>query len=177
VTGPADPHQASALAYVDRLRVETERLGIGQAVRFLGLEAEAAGRGSLPHEVVATLYRIADALLLPSRDEGFGLPILEAALARLPIVCADLPVLREVAGDGALYILPDEDPTVVARRILERIDGDGAARLSRWVRQERRWQAIYRHHLAPFLDRAVSASRGGASRPSAPPEGSSPGAR
>ena len=40
-------------------------------------------------------------MLLTSESEGFGLPVAEAALARAPIVCADIPVLREVAADGA----------------------------------------------------------------------------
>ncbi len=45
----------------------------------------------------------ASALVLPSRDEGFGLPVLEALAAGTPVVCSDLPVLREVGGTHAAY--------------------------------------------------------------------------
>ena len=45
----------------------------------------------------------ASALVLPSRDEGFGLPVLEALAAGTPVVCSDLPVLREVGGAHAAY--------------------------------------------------------------------------
>ncbi|MBI2300477.1 MAG: glycosyltransferase, partial [Armatimonadetes bacterium] len=46
--------------------------------------------------VLADLYALADVVLLPSSTEGFGLPLLEAGLHRVPIVCSDLPALREV---------------------------------------------------------------------------------
>ncbi|TDV36839.1 glycosyltransferase family 4 protein [Actinophytocola oryzae] len=46
----------------------------------------------------------AAALVLPSRDEGFGLPVLEALACDVPVVCSDLPALREVAGGHASLV-------------------------------------------------------------------------
>jgi glycosyltransferase involved in cell wall biosynthesis len=46
----------------------------------------------------------ASALVLPSRDEGFGLPVLEALACNVPVVCSDLPALREVAGGHATHV-------------------------------------------------------------------------
>ncbi|MCT2586224.1 glycosyltransferase family 4 protein [Actinophytocola gossypii] len=43
----------------------------------------------------------AAALVLPSRDEGFGLPVLEALACDVPVVCSDVPALREVSGGHA----------------------------------------------------------------------------
>ena len=60
-------------------------------------------------QVIACLRR-ARALLFPSFTEGFGLPLLEAMAVKTPIVCSDLPVLREVAGSDALYIDPTDGP-------------------------------------------------------------------
>jgi glycosyltransferase involved in cell wall biosynthesis len=54
-------------------------------------------------ELLARLYAVAQALLVPSKGEGFGLPLIEAAQHGLPIICRDLPVFREIAGDGATY--------------------------------------------------------------------------
>ncbi|OZM75098.1 glycosyl transferase [Amycolatopsis antarctica] len=46
----------------------------------------------------------AAALVLPSRDEGFGLPVLEAMACDVPVVCTDIPALREVAGGLASLV-------------------------------------------------------------------------
>jgi glycosyltransferase involved in cell wall biosynthesis len=56
------------------------------------------------HTVVAG----AAAMVLPSRDEGFGLPVLEAMACDVPVVCTDIPALREVAADCA-SLVPYED--------------------------------------------------------------------
>ena len=55
----------------------------------------------LTDAAMADLYLLADALLLPSRDDGFGLPLLAAGIARLPAFTTDLPSLREVGDDAS----------------------------------------------------------------------------
>jgi glycosyltransferase involved in cell wall biosynthesis len=52
---------------------------------------------------LAVLYRRAAAVLLPSDAEGFGLPVVEALACGSPVIISDLPVLREVGGDAAVY--------------------------------------------------------------------------
>ncbi|OLF04667.1 glycosyl transferase [Actinophytocola xinjiangensis] len=46
----------------------------------------------------------ASALVLPSRDEGFGLPVLEGLACDVPVVCSDVPALREVSGGHASLV-------------------------------------------------------------------------
>lgn len=53
--------------------------------------------------ILLRVYTICTALLVPSEGEGFGLPLIEAAKHGLPILCRDLPVFREVAGEHASY--------------------------------------------------------------------------
>ena len=48
-------------------------------------------------------YAAATALIAASTAEGFGLPIVEAALHKVPVLASDIPVFREVGGDGARY--------------------------------------------------------------------------
>lgn len=65
--------------------------------------------GYLANEELAALYHRAQGVVFPTLYEGFGLPAVEAQQAGAPLVCSDLLVLREVAGEGALYA-PAEDP-------------------------------------------------------------------
>ena len=68
--------------------------------------ARAELRGYLPAEELAETYRRAAALVFPSRHEGFGLPLLEAMAQDTAIVCSDIPVMHEVAGDVAVFVPP-----------------------------------------------------------------------
>jgi glycosyltransferase involved in cell wall biosynthesis len=74
-------------------RTLARRLGVAERVHMLG---------ALPEQDVADLYLAADLFAFPSRWETFGLAAVEAAMLGVPIVAADLPVLREVLhADGA----------------------------------------------------------------------------
>jgi mannosylglucosylglycerate synthase len=147
VTGPADPHRPSGRAYLDRLLRLRRGLALEDTTWFLSEEF-----GGPPTDAeMQDLYRLTDVLFLPSRDEGFGLPILEAAASRLPIVCTPLPALRELAGDAALYIGPDDDPAEVAARVLGLVDADAAGRLARRARTEYAWDVVYRERIEPLL--------------------------
>lgn len=83
-------------------------------------ELEAAGRVKVADHVSPTelgeLYRTALALVYPSFSEGQGLPPLEAMAAGCPVICADIPVLRETCGEAAFYVDP-RDPVALARTL------------------------------------------------------------
>jgi glycosyltransferase involved in cell wall biosynthesis len=55
-------------------------------------------------DTMRDLYLLSDCLLFPSRQEGFGLPVLEAALYRLPVWCQDIPSFRALGGEGAFML-------------------------------------------------------------------------
>jgi glycosyltransferase involved in cell wall biosynthesis len=73
------------------------RLGLGDRARFLGHVAE----GDLP-----ALYSGARALVFPSLDEGFGLPVLEAFACGTPVLASTAGALPETAGGAALLVDP-----------------------------------------------------------------------
>jgi len=52
-------------------------------------------------DTLRDLYLLSDCLLFPSRQEGFGLPVLEAALHRMPVLCGDIPAFRALEGSGS----------------------------------------------------------------------------
>jgi glycosyltransferase involved in cell wall biosynthesis len=149
VTGPVDPHVATIDEYLATLLDLRTALGLDGAAVFL---AELLNE-PVAEALVRDLYRLADLLLLTSLDEGFGIPILEAAVHRLPIVCSDLPALRDLAGAAAVYVRPDADPAEVAALALARLDRDPVAAFARRVRTEYSWEAVYRRGIAPLLER------------------------
>ncbi len=91
--------------YAAELRRLAESLGLGSRVRFLG---------HVPYAKILDYYRGAVALAFPSLLETFGHPMLEAMLAGTPIIAADIPSFRELAGDIALYF-PADDCVALAR--------------------------------------------------------------
>lgn len=60
--------------------------------------------GFVPTEDLVKIYNLAQALVMPSLDEGFGLPILEAMKSGCPVITSNLGSIPEVAGDAALYV-------------------------------------------------------------------------
>ena len=62
----------------------------------------------LPDAAVAALIKDARALLFPSHAEGFGLPPMEAAALGTPVICSDLPVIREILNDYPVYLNPTD---------------------------------------------------------------------
>ncbi len=109
-------------------------------------------RGYVSKDELATLYRGAAVLVLPSRFEGFGLPVLEAMACGTPVVAAPEAALREVAGDAALYA-EDGDYGAAVERALddrERLSAAGIerAKLFSWAETARRTAEVYRQVLS-----------------------------
>jgi glycosyltransferase-like protein len=109
---------------------EDYRQAAYDALPRLGLELgrDVVVLGTVGDEDVRRWYRSADALAFPSTKEGFGLAVLEAASADLPVVASDLPVFREyLAHDETALLAPVGDSAALAVQ-LRRIIDDAALR-------------------------------------------------
>ncbi len=105
LAGPEGPETPS-------LRATVERLGLAGAVRFIGPVAE----DDLP-----CLYGGAEACVLPSDAEGFGLPVLEAMACGTPVIISAIDVLEELVGAAAIRFEPGDAEALAAAvaRVLE----------------------------------------------------------
>ena len=83
--------------YRSKLQQLTKDFSVGNRVKFLGF---------VPENKLGELYRSAAAFVYPSLYEGFGLPVLEARAAGVPVVTSNTSSLPEAAGDGALLVNP-----------------------------------------------------------------------
>ncbi len=98
--------------------------------------------GFVPDADVPPLVAFAEALVLPSFAEGFGLPVLEAHAAGTPVACSDLPALHEAGGEAAVFFNPRDAATIASalnallgdeeKRNLLRKKGRGRARQFSW---------------------------------------------
>jgi glycosyltransferase involved in cell wall biosynthesis len=129
-------------------------------------------RGYVPAEGREALYKGAQALILPSFDEGFGIPALEAMSAGVPVVVSNRGALPEVVGDAGLYIEPDDAESIAsaldrvigdsdvratcARRGLERARQFTWTQTARGVRRAYEDAAAVRRHRTPVLAGAQS---------------------
>ncbi len=112
VAGPWSEEAAEAL------RADCRRLGCAERLRVLGYVAAA----DLP-----ALYARALALVFPSLEEGFGLPILEAMSCGTAVLTSDRGALQETAGDAALLVDPT-DPAAIAAGLARLFDETGLRR-------------------------------------------------
>ena len=153
VSGPLGPHAADNRVYWSELDALRSALGLEGVVTFLHELAAPGGEHPVDDRSMADLYRMADAVLLPSESEGFGLPLLEAALARAPLVCADIPVLREPA-TGPFTFRPGAGPQAVAEA-LRRALGSRGARAKRAVVGGYSWERVVQ-----LIERVVGSAVG-----------------
>ena len=151
VTGPPGPHSPGNVAYLETLRALREELGVTERVHFLYEHGDNGRPLHVSDATISDLYRLADLLLFPSRREGFGIPVLEAGLVRLPIFAADIPSAQESAGDLAHLFDPEGDPVTIAEAIAAHLIADRAYQLRRRVLSQFTWQAILERRLLPLI--------------------------
>jgi len=129
-----------------------ERLGLNGSVSVLPF---------LEPRVLAALYRRASLVILPSEREGFGFPVVESMACGTPVVASDLPALKEVGGEAAVYcsvgLVEQWTRTIVAlireqatepERSMKRVrDGIQQAAKFTWYEHARRMVEVYRQAL------------------------------
>jgi glycosyltransferase involved in cell wall biosynthesis len=134
-------------------------VGTGLAGR-IRLEQQSARLGLDPTFVsdaddleLADLYRAAEVLILPSFEEGFGLPILEAMACGTAVVCANAAAMPEVAGNAAMLFDPydPQDLSRILRRVLSENELKQSLRERGLIRaQQFSWAKTAAHHIPVY---------------------------
>lgn len=105
---------------------------INSLIEEFGLENQVRMVDPQAHHLLSTYYRAADAVLVPSRSESFGLVALEAAACGTPVIANAVGGLLTIVEHGRTgYLVPDRDPVVFARHMATILDEPAvAARMS-----------------------------------------------
>ncbi len=136
----------------DAVATVAAQCGVVDRVKPLGLVHES----DLP-----CLYRGAMALVMPSRYEGFGLPVVEAMASGVPVLCSDRTSLPEVGGDAVAYFSPDDTESLVqglddlqdeAHRLRLRAAGLARAKGFRWESVAARVSGAIAERVGPRPD-------------------------
>ena len=143
----------------------------GGAVRVLGdalgLGGSVVWAGSVTASVLGGWYRAADVLVCLSDHEGFGVPLVEAMGAGLPVVAFDAGAVGETLG-GAGVLLGDKSPAAVAAAV-RRVLGDGALRRGLVAAGRRRAAELHPGRAAAAYAEALAPLLQPADQPSAEP--------
>jgi glycosyltransferase involved in cell wall biosynthesis len=110
---------------------------------------------------LAVLYHHSELFVYPSLYEGFGLPVLEAFAHGVPVVSADIPAIREVAGNAAELVNPESEQAIRQgiEKVLSEKKADSDARIKRmiirlqlfnWQKTARQTMAVYKKAIEDF---------------------------
>ena len=160
VSGPPGAHTPDNRQYLDELRAARGRAGLDEHVAFCAdLRRPGGRRLAVSDRVMTDLYHLADAVLLPSGDEGFGLPLLEAGLLRVPVFATGLGPLRAVGHDAIHTFALADHPAHVAAKIIDTLMCNEGFRLRRRILASHTWPVIVRERIVPLLAQAAAAVR------------------
>jgi glycosyltransferase involved in cell wall biosynthesis len=131
---------------------------LNKQARDLGIAETALFAQHATQPALIAAYCAADALVLPSFEEGFGLPVVEAMACGTPVVCSNASSLPEIAGDAAEYFDPNDVEQMadaISRVVSDRdlhgsLRARGLARAAQftWAKSAQIHVDVYRRFLA-----------------------------
>lgn len=113
--------------FYKRLKHKAIKLNLGKGVKFYGFAKDSD---------LASLYKKAKAIVIPSFIEGFGLPALEGMANKAIILASDIPSLHEVGGDAAIYFDPRNEDDLT-KKIKDLFNGKYQDRVDRGLQRVR----------------------------------------
>lgn len=152
VTGPPGPHNIRSGDYVEELRSLRSELGVEREVILLFEHTSTDDAYPVTDRMMYDLYSISDLLLFSSAQEGFGIPLIEAGLLKLPVFCSNIPPFREIGQDNVNYFELDDRPEEIASRIRNWMEEDRVFRFRKRVLSQYWWDSVFSGRIEPLLE-------------------------
>ena len=84
--------------------------------------------------------------------EGFGLPLLEAGMIKLPIACSDIPPFQSIGDENVLYFSLSEPPAQIAERLWDYLNSLKPSQMYHRAIRKFTWDYIYQQKIKPYLE-------------------------
>ncbi|MDH5703798.1 MAG: glycosyltransferase [Aigarchaeota archaeon] len=163
ITGPPDPQtMIRGETYVDYLNKIIKKLGIENNVSLIHdllSFRRIYDNNKIVKWGIADAYALADLILITSKEEGFGLPVLEAGAARKPLFVSRIEPFEELLKEGIeayMFGLRDK-PADIAFKIFRYFLSDIIQYKLNNVIVKYRWSAIVKEKVLPFLKDLIDA--------------------
>ncbi|MCH8067095.1 MAG: glycosyltransferase family 4 protein [Nanoarchaeota archaeon] len=148
VTGPPNPHILSDREYY----AELKKLAKDKVI-FLHEYKLGGKRGHIDQGIIRDLYILCDLLLFPSSEEGFGIPLLEAGIFNLLIICSNIEPFKELCGKDVFYIdIMKKDYKKIAKDIIKYFDSHLTVNMFKKVVRNYRWESIFETEIEPLIN-------------------------
>jgi len=152
ITAPLDFQLPQARKYLDKIIKKIKDLKLENYIIILSQYKFQDGTSfDLPRLTISDLYILADFLLLTSKVEGFGLPLLEAALAKIPIFCSNIRSFKEIGKNLIYYFNLNENPKNIAIEIINYSLKSRRYRFSHRIRKEYFFFKVFEQKIIPFI--------------------------
>jgi glycosyltransferase involved in cell wall biosynthesis len=145
ISGANDPHNSAGNAYFAGLKKLAKDLQVHESVFWVN------DLFYVDERQLRSLYMVADALLFPSKQEGFGLPLLEATAYRLPIFCANTEPLKSIAPRGTVLFDLRDAPRNIAERIRSALTQNEILRSRKQLFRDYSAETLYVDKVEPLL--------------------------
>ncbi|HEC89186.1 MAG TPA: glycosyltransferase [Thermoplasmatales archaeon] len=157
LSGAYDPHEKKNVEYYYKLRRLIKKFDLDEYVIIVAeYKFKNGGKMTADRITIRDLYLISDLLFLPSTQEGFGLPIIEAGMIKLPVFCSDIPPFKNIGGNNVYYFNLNDPPDEIADKIIKVTSTLKTQRMYRYVINNLVWDNIYTKMLDPLLEKVIS---------------------
>lgn len=152
IAGALSVHDETVRLHMEDLLLMIESLCLQNSVSFLSQSLTDNNGNSFRDSMAA--FEVADLALVTSSEEGFLIPILEAAFHRVPLCVPSLPSIVSWASDKAFLYPLSAKPAELAVWIGEKIEQNGQ-KMRHETLSEYSWDSVFKMHFAPLAVRAI----------------------